>query len=56
MGPDKDINLIRYFAIIDLSLIDDTSCGSVVITYPGQTVYFDSNNIDSSSGCLDLEA
>lgn len=53
MGPSQDIFLWRYYAIFDLSLIDPNLCGSIVLTYPGQTVYFNPNYVDAN-GCLDL--
>jgi hypothetical protein len=53
MGPDQDIFLKRYFAIYDLSLQDSNTCGSVVVIYPGQPIYFNTTNVDGS-GCLNL--
>ena len=54
MGPTQDIFLTRYFAIFDLSLVDSNLCGSIVLTYPGQIVYFDPAYVDVN-GCLNLE-
>lgn len=56
MGPLQDIFFNRFFAIVDLSLIDDTQCGSIILTYPGQPIYFSAGNIDGATNCLDLAA
>lgn len=55
MGPSQDVFLKRYYAIVDLSLVEDGACGSVVLTYPGQEVWVNPANIDAN-GCLNLQA
>lgn len=54
MGPDQDIFMTRFFAIYDLSLVDPTTCGSVVVTYPGQPIYYNTTYVNGQNNCLDL--